>query len=124
MAMEQSLHSICRWTFNAGKGGFVPADARPDWLGKGMDTVKMIELVRRKIAPRVPDNVVLGVEMHYDNEVCEKTAAAVADALVSNKIHLAMTTPGAHVHFAYGGIASMDPHERKEADEFGATAVE
>ena len=22
--MAKSLHSICRWTFNAGKGGFVP----------------------------------------------------------------------------------------------------
>ncbi|MGD0092411.1 MAG: xylose isomerase, partial [Planctomycetota bacterium] len=114
----------CRWTFNAGKGGFVPADARPDWLAQGMDTVKMIELVRKRIAPRMPDNVVLGVEMHYDSEVSEKTAHAVADALVSNKVYLAMSTPGAHSHFAYGGISSMDPLERKAADEFGAQALE
>ena len=124
MAKAKSLHSICRWTFNAGKGGFVPADARPDWLGKGMDTVKMIELTRKKIAPRLPDNVMLGIEMHYDSEVCEKTAAAVADAMVANKLYLAMSTPGAHSHFAYGGISSLDPNERKAADEFGARAVE
>ena len=123
-AKTLSLHSICRWTFNAGKGGFVPADMRPDWLGKGMDTVKMIELTRRKIAPRMPENVVLGVEMHYDSEVCEKSAAAVADALVSNKLYLALSTPGAHSHFAYGGISSLDPKERKDAEEFGARAVE
>ena len=95
MAKEKSLHSICRWTFNAGKGGFVPADARPDWLGAGMDTVKMIELVRKKIAPRLPNNVLLGIEMHYDSEVSERTAGAVADALVANKLFLAMSTPGA-----------------------------
>jgi xylose isomerase len=123
-AKNLSLHSICRWTFNAGKGGFVPANMRPDWLGKGMDTVRMIELTRKKIAPRMPENVVLGVEMHYDSEVCEKTAAAVADALVSNKLYLALSTPGAHSHFAYGGISSLDPKERKEAEEFGARAVE
>jgi hypothetical protein len=23
---KKSSHSICRWTFNPGKGGFVPAD--------------------------------------------------------------------------------------------------
>jgi len=28
---EKSLHSICRWTFNPGKGGFVPGDQRPEW---------------------------------------------------------------------------------------------
>ncbi len=120
----KSLHSVCRWTFNPGKGGFVPGDVRPEWGGKDLDKVKMIELTAKKIAPRVPDNVVLGVEMHYDSEVCEKTAAAVADALVSNKLYLAMSTPGAHSHFAYGGITSLDPKERKAADEFGARALE
>ncbi|HEY3320705.1 MAG TPA: xylose isomerase [Planctomycetota bacterium] len=124
MAKEKSLHSICRWTFNAGKGGFVPADARPDWVGSGMDTVKMIELTRKKIAPRMPDNVLLGIEMHYDSEVSEKSAGAIVDALVSNKLYLAMSTPGAHSHFAYGGITSMDPKERAEADAFGAKALD
>jgi len=123
-AKGQSLHSVCRWTFNAGKGGFVPGDIRPEWAGKSFDTVKMIELTAKKIAPRVPSNVVLGIEMHYDSEVCEKTAAAVADALVSNKLYLAMSTPGAHSHFAYGGITSLDPRERKAADEFGARALD
>ena len=62
--------------------------------------------------------------MHYDNEYSEADAAAIADALVSNKLYLAMSTPGAHTHFAYGGISSLDPKERKAAEEFGARAVE
>jgi len=119
-----SLHSICRWTFNPGKGGFVPGDMRPDWGGSGFDTVAMIELVAQKIKPRLPKNVVLGIEMHYDNEYSEADAAAIADALTSHKLYVAMTTPGAHSHYAYGGIASLDPKERKSAEEFGARAVE
>ena len=123
-AINLSLHSICRWTFNPGKGGFVPSDIRPEWAGPKFDTVKMIELVRKHVASRLPDNVLLGIELHYDTEVCEKTASAVADALVANKLYLAMSTPGAHSRFAYGGICSLDPKERKAADEFGARTVE
>ena len=102
---EKSLHSICKWTFNPGKGGFVPGDMRPEW-GGGFGTPEMIELVAKKIRPRLPDNIELGIEMHYDAEVDDDNAAAVADALVDNKLHLAMITPGAHNHFAYGRIAS------------------
>ncbi|MBN1391212.1 MAG: hypothetical protein JW947_00240 [Sedimentisphaerales bacterium] len=120
---EKSLHSICRWTFNPGKGGFVPGDMRPEWGGK-FGTPEMIKLVADKIRPRMPDNVELGIEMHYDSEVDDKNAAAVADALVDNKLHLAMITPGAHSHFAYGGIASLDPNERKAAEELGTKTVD
>jgi len=56
---EKSLHSICRWTFNPGKGGFVPADQRPEWSGK-FGTVEMIKLVKDRIAPRLPGNIELG----------------------------------------------------------------
>jgi len=121
---DKSLHSICRWTFNPGKGGFVPADIRPQWAGDKFNTVDMIKLVKNKIAPRLPDNVQLGIEMHYDNEVSDKTAPEVADALVDTGIYLAMVTPGAHVHWAYGGIASLDTNERKAAEEFGIRTVE
>jgi xylose isomerase len=31
MKENKSLHSICRWTFNAGRGGFVSDDMRPEW---------------------------------------------------------------------------------------------
>jgi xylose isomerase len=120
---EKSLHSICRWTFNPGKGGFVPGDMRPEW-GKPFGTPEMIELVAQKIRPRLPDNVELGIEMHYDAEVDNDNAADVADALKSNKLYLAMITPGAHCHFAYGGIASLDPKERKAADKLGAETVD
>ena len=120
---ETSLHSVCRWTFNPGKGGFVPADMRPEW-GENFDTVAMIELVAEKIKPRLPKNITLGIEMHYDNEFGESDAKEIASALKSNGLYVAMTTPGAHTHFAYGGISSLDPKERKQADEFGARAVE
>lgn len=120
---EESLHSICRWTFNPGKGGFVPGDMRPEW-GRGFGTPEMIELVAKRIRPRMPEHVVLGIEMHYDAEVDDANAAAVADAMVGNKLYLAMITPGAHSHFAYGGIASLDPNERKAAEELGAKTVD
>jgi xylose isomerase len=124
MAAEKSLHSICRWTFNAGKGGFVPADMRPEWDGSKFSTVDMIKLVAKKIRPRLPDDVELGIEMHYDTEVNEKTAKEVADALVDSGLYLAMITPGAHSHFAYGGITSLDKKERKQAEDFGTRTVD
>jgi len=120
---DKSLHSICRWTFNPGKGGFVPGDQRPEWGGK-FGTPEMIKLVADKISPKMPDNVVLGIELHYDAEVDDQNASAVADALVDNKLYLAMITPGAHCHFAYGGIASLDPSERKAAEELGTKTVD
>ncbi len=120
---EKSLHSICRWTFNPGKGGFVPGDMRPEWGGT-FGTPEMIKLVADKIAPRMPNNVELGIEMHYDAEVDDDTAAAVADALVDSNLYLAMITPGAHCHFGYGGVASLDPSERKAAEELGTKTVD
>ncbi len=124
MVERKSLHSICRWTINAGKGGFVPDDARPDWKTEQLDTVGVIELIQEKIKPRLPDFIDLGIELHYDNEVNESTAPAIADAMVDAGIHLAMITPGAHTHFAYGGISSLDPKERSEAQQFGKRTLE
>jgi xylose isomerase len=123
MATEKSLHSICRWTFNPGKGGFVPGDMRPQWGGR-FGTPEMIKLVADRIRLRMPDNVELGIEVHYDAEVDDKNASAVADAMVNNKLYLAMITPGAHCHFAYGGIASLDTKERKAAEELGTKTVD
>lgn len=120
----KSLHSICRWTFNAGKGGFVPADIRPAWAGNRFGTPEMIDLVAKKIRPRLPGNVELGIEVHYDAEVDDNNAAAVVDALTSNKLSLAMITPGAHTHFAYGGICSLDKNERKAAEDLGTKTVD
>ena len=73
MGNYQSYHSICRWTFNPGKGGFVPGDMRPEWNGENLDTPGMIRLVGERIKPRLPEWVTLGLEVHYDNEICEKT---------------------------------------------------
>ncbi|MCX7726161.1 MAG: hypothetical protein N2053_04870 [Chitinispirillaceae bacterium] len=124
MSQNKSYHSICRWTFNAGKGGFVPADMRKSWSADKFDTVKCIKLIKEKIAPRLPDNVELGFEVHYDSEIDDKNANAVADALVDSGIALAMITPGAHSHFAYGGIASLDKSEVSKARELGVKTVD
>jgi xylose isomerase len=35
-----------------------------------------------------------------------------------------MLTPGAHYHFAYGGIGSLDPKERKKARDFARRTVD
>jgi xylose isomerase len=123
MSETTSLHSICRWTFNAGKGGFVPGNIRPQWQSERFGTVDFVRLVREQIAPRLPAHIALGVEVHYDNEVNEVNAEAVADALVENRIALAMISPGAHQHFAYGGITSLDPREREAAEAFAERTV-
>lgn len=119
---QKSLHSICRWTFNAGKGGFVPGDMRKDW--SEMDAVRSIKIIKDKIAPRLPDTIELGYEVHYDSEIDEKSAPAVADALIDAKMSLAMITPGAHSHFAYGGVCSLDSNEMNAARELGNKTVD
>ncbi len=124
MSDAKSLHSVCRWTFNAGKGGFVPADIRKKWDSENFDTIKSVQLIRDAIRPRIPDSVELGFEVHYNSEIDEKTAPMLADALLDAKMHLAMITPGAHTHFAYGGIASLDNDERKKAEELGTKTVD
>jgi xylose isomerase len=121
---EKSLHAVCRWTFHAGRGGFVPANMRPQWNFKNLDTPGVIKLIRNKIAPRLPEDVELGIEIRFESEVDEKTAPAIADALVDSGIYLAMLSLGAHVHWGYGGIASLDPKERKDAEEFYKRGVD
>lgn len=124
MKVKKSRHSICRWTFNAGKGGFVPAGMRPEWFPETLDSAGVVRLIRDRIAPRLPDNVVLGYELHYDAEVNEDNAAPVSEALREAGIHLAMITPGAHSRFAYGGISSLDPEERTAAEDLGRRTVD
>lgn len=124
MAAKTSLHSICKWTFNPGKGGFVPGDMRPSWDSDNLDSVGIIGIIKDRIAPRLPDFVELGFEVHYDNEINESNADAVCDALSYAGIYLAMITPGAHGHYGYGGISSLDPNERASADDFGSRTVD
>jgi xylose isomerase len=118
------LHSLCRWTFNAGKGGFVPSRVRPAWSAERLNTIDTVRLIKEKIAPRLPGNITLGFEVHYDTEVNEQLAAELADALVAAGMYLALITPGAHSHFAYGGICSLDDNERKKSQELGTKAVD
>jgi len=124
MADKSSLHSICAWTFHAGKGGFTPAHIRPSWEAPYFDTIAKIKLIKAKIIPRLPQHIQIGFEMHYDFEFDAGTAGAVADALLDAGIWLALTTPGAHAHFGYGGIASLDPNELSAARDYGRKTVE
>ncbi len=119
-----SFHSVCRWTFNPGRGGFVPPDSIPEWGADVLDTPAMIRLVKSRIAPRLPENIRLGIELHYDYEVDERDAAEAAGAMAESGLHLALLTPGAHRHFAYGGIASLDPRERSAALDFSKRTVD
>ena len=119
MTHRDSYHSICRWTFHSGKGGFQPGNIRPKWGGSDFDTVSVIQIIKSQIAPKLPSFIKLGFEVHYDTEVNDRTAGAIADALVDAKLNLAMITPGAHSHYGYGGVASLDPNERKGAEELG-----
>ena len=121
---DTSLHSLCRWTFHEGVGRFVPSGVRPDWGPDQFDTVDFVHLVQDQIAPRLPGHIDLGVEMHYDNEYNADNAAAIADALNGSDVDLAMISPGAHLHYAYGGIASLDPDERAEAEAFCERCLE
>ena len=124
MAMTHSYHSICRWTFNPGKGGFLPGNMRPGWNWETLNTAGVVQLIQDRIRPRLPEHIQLGFELHYDNEVNERNAGEVADALVDARVALAMITPGAHGHFAYGGVASLDPRERRAAEEFGQRTID
>lgn len=124
MSSNKSLHSICRWTFHAGKGGFVPGDMRPKWSRDNFNTIDFIRLVKERIEPKLPKHIELGIELHYDNEYNEGNAEDIATACVETGLTLAMVTPGAHAHFAYGGIASLDSQERKKAEEYGKRTVE
>lgn len=122
--MTSSLHSICRWTFSAGKGGFVPANERPEWGADRLNAAGIVRLIKKSIASRMPDNVVLGFEVHYDNELDERNVSEVVDAMGEAGLYLAMITPGAHVHWAYGGVCSLDHEERRLANELGQRTVE
>jgi xylose isomerase len=124
MTQNKQYHSLCRWTFHAGKGGFVPSAIRPSWGPQKLSVVDIINLLNDKIRPRLPDNIELGFELHYDTEIDERSAQAVADALVNAKMYLAMITPGLHSHLGYGGPASMDPAERERATQLSFGTVD
>ena len=121
---DSSLHSLCRWTFHEGMGRFMPSGVRPAWGPDPFDTVDFVHLVQEQVAPRLPDPVELGIEVHYNNEYNEDNAADIAAALNETDLSLAMISPGAHLHFAYGGIASLDPDERAEAEAFCERCVQ
>ena len=98
---EKSFHSICRWTFHAGRGGFVPANMRPQWNSKNLDTPGVIELIKNEIVPKLSDHIELGIEIRFDSEVDGKTAPATADALVYSGIDLAMLSLGAPLQWVW-----------------------
>src|SRR5690606_8425990 len=95
-----------------------------DWSTNLLSTAGKIKLIREHIAPRLPDHIELGFEMHYDNEFNEANALEISDALKSNNLSLAMTTPGLHPHMGYGGPASLDPSERVMAERYTKRTIE
>ncbi|HRR95850.1 MAG TPA: xylose isomerase [Candidatus Ratteibacteria bacterium] len=122
--MRKSYHSVCRWTFNPGKGGFVPSNIRPSFGGEKFTTADFVKLVADKIRPKLPENIVLGIEVHYDTEINEKNIKQVIGVMKETGIFLGLASPGAHTYWAYGGISSLDKEERKKANEFGIRAVD
>jgi len=122
--LNKSYHSICAWTFNSGKGGFTPGNIRPEWTSDKLTTAGKIKLIRDQIAPRLPGNIELGFEMHFDNEFNEANATEISESLLLNRLSLAMTTPGLHPHMGYGGPASLDPSERAIAERYTKRTIE
>jgi len=120
--MKTRYQSVCRWSFHPGKGGFVPDNIRPGF--KGMEPAQFAAFVAEEIRPRLPENTILGVAVHYDREINEKTAESFAGALKNHGLALSMITPGAHYYNAYGGLGSLDAAERKNALEFSRKTIE
>ena len=116
-----SRHTVCAWTFNTGEAGFRPA-IRRQWAG--IKTKDVVGIIGREIKPRLPKGIELGLEVHYDNEINERTAPGIAEALCKHGMYLGMITPGLHKRFAYGGPASLDPEERKAANDMCMRTVD
>jgi xylose isomerase len=122
MKRRKRYQSVCRWSFHPGKGGFVPDGIRPGFAG--LTTEGFVELVAGKVAPRLPANTKLGVAVHYDREVDEKNAEMLAKMLGEADLALSMLSPGAHYYYGYGGLGSLDEHEREEALAFAKRALD
>lgn len=122
MSRKTRYQSVCRWSFHPGKGGFVPDGIRPEFAELSGEA--FAELAARQVAPRLPENTRLGVAVHYDREVDEKTAGSFAKALAGSGLALSMLSPGAHYYFAYGGLGSPDPEERSKAVAFAKRALD
>jgi xylose isomerase len=117
-----SKHSICAWTFNhTGEAGFRPA-VRNKWAQ--ITTPEIVEMVAKELKSRLPDNLELGLEVHYNNEINEQNAQGTGDALKANGMYLAMITPGLHKHFAYGGPASLNSTEQKSASDISEKTID
>ena len=121
MTREVRYQSICRWSFHAGKGGFVPDGIRPSFAG--LSTEAFVEIIAGQVAPRLPENTRPGIAVHYDREVSEENAESFSRVLKDSGLALSMISPGAHYYFAYGGIGSPDERERSRALEFAKEAM-
>jgi xylose isomerase len=122
MKRKTRYQSVCRWSFHAGKGGFVPDGIRPGFAR--LTTEGFVELVARKVAPRVPENTRLGIAVHYDREVNEESAELFARRLRDANLALSMLSPGAHYYHGYGGLGSLDDGEREKAKAFTRRALD
>jgi len=102
----------------------LPSNVRPAWSAEKLDSAEVVKLIAERIRPRLPSHIRLGFELHFDTEVNAQNASKLADVMGEHNIPLAMITPGAHSHFAYGGIASLDAGEREKAEALAVRALE
>ena len=63
-------------------------NTRPDWKGDKLDSAGKAKLIKEKIIPRLPENIKLGLEVHYDYEYNEKNAQELAATLNETGISL------------------------------------
>ncbi len=89
--MAKSLHSICRWTFNAGKGRFVPTDIRPDWAAGESAPTGRIQSI--DVAAILGSPLAVEVEMHCSSQVSDETMLQVLVAEIELLGDLVKKTP-------------------------------
>jgi hypothetical protein len=110
---KKSLHSICRWTFNAGKGGFLAADIEPQSAGDKLCSAEMIQFVQYSEADR-PDTLTLEVEAHYDGHVSDEIALQVLRTQIELGCRLLSPEVSASARCSCPELADSNGHDCPE----------
>ncbi len=99
-------HSACVWTVGDGSTRFTGV-SRPSL--SSADTIRKIKLIANGRTG------VEGVELHYPNEISDRTAKAIKQAIKSEGLVTAMVTPNHHHHSVHRGLSSAHKSERDAA---------
>jgi len=75
-------------------------------------------LIKEKIAPRLPDHIVLGYELYFNNEINENNGREIADALVDAEMYIAMITPGAHTRILVMAVLLLWMKSKEKKPKF------